>query len=264
MNHDAPHTPAPAATIDFQNVSLRFPKATSTWLKSRVMQRLSPARWTGLLSEPGPQMVLQDLNLQIRPGDRVGLIGKNGAGKSTLLRLISRIYQPTQGTVTVNGRVAPLIEIGAAFCPDLTGRENTFLNAAIMGIKKQEVQARLQTIMEFAELGSYFEVPVKTYSTGMVLRLALAVATEVTPDILLLDETFQALDPHFHKKAQTRLDQLTRASAVTVLVSHDPSDIKRYCNRVLWLEAGSIKMDGRPEDVMPLYLEGLSSPTCEA
>jgi len=251
-----------APLIHLEKVALRFRKGSNAGLKERVLGTLRPATWAQATRQSGEFWGLREVDLQINAGDRIALVGANGAGKSTLLRLMSRIYRPTSGTVTTHGIIAPLIELGAAFSPDLTGRENTFLNAAIMGIPIRDVKQRLDAIVAFSGLGHHFDLPVKNYSTGMLLRLAFAVATEVSPDILILDELFAGADAAFLQQAYTRLADFAEKCPIFILVSHRREEILRFCNRAILLAEGRILMDGTPEEVLSLHeCRSISRPT---
>jgi len=244
--------------VRLDNVSVRFRKyyGRSHGIKEAAMRLLRPPTW---YEKNPPQKVdflgLDQMNLDLREGDRLGIIGKNGAGKSTLLKVISRIYRPSEGALTVSGRVAPLIEIGAGFSPELTGRENAFLNGAVLGIPRKEIAKRLNSIIKFSELSDFFDMPVKYYSTGMNLRLAFTIATEVTPDILILDELYAGGDASFIQKANRRLDKFVEESKILLLVAHDMSYIRRFCNKVVVLDQGKIVAQGEPTLMVDRYLD---------
>ncbi|MBY0369318.1 ABC transporter ATP-binding protein [bacterium] len=244
--------------VDLQQVSVRFRKYTgySTGLKEAVMRFLSRPDW--LKNNPPEKKTfwgLRGVDLKLQEGDRLGVIGHNGAGKSTLLKVVSRIYRPTEGSIRVTGRIAPLIEIGAGFNPELTGRENAFLNGAILGIPRKTIQQRIDSIIEFSELSEFFDMPVKYYSTGMSLRLAFTLATEVTPDILILDELYAGGDAAFVTKANTRLEKFVDQSKVLILVAHNMDYIHQFCNRTIVLEKGRILAEGPPKEIVKRYLD---------
>jgi homopolymeric O-antigen transport system ATP-binding protein len=197
---------------------------------------------------------LHDINLKIRRGEVLGVIGANGAGKSTLLKVISRVLYPTQGRMWTCGRVAPLLELSAGFHPELTGRENIFLNGSLLGFSRKEMEARFERIVDFAGLWEFIEVPVRTYSTGMVGRLGFAIATDVNPDILLIDEVLSVGDAEFANKAQTRIAEFCSADIAIVIVTHALDRIKEMCQRVIWLEHGRIVAEGDPATVIDMYL----------
>lgn len=245
-------------SIQLQNVSIKFRSYSgrATGLKESVMRWLSPPTWThNSPKEESEFWALRHIDLFLKEGDRLGIIGHNGAGKSTLLKVISRIYRPTEGTVSVQGRIAALIDIGAGFNPELSGRENVYLNGAILGIPKKVLAERMASVIEFSELSNFMEMPVKYYSTGMYLRLAFAIATEISPDILILDELFAGGDAAFIQKANVRLDHFIARSKILIVVAHNMEYICRYCNRAIVLDHGRILAQGNPKDVVEGYLE---------
>lgn len=198
---------------------------------------------------------LRDVNLQIRRGEVVGIIGRNGAGKSTLLKVISRVLHPTTGRVQLRGRIAPLLEFGAGFHPELTGRENIFLNGAILGFSRAQMESKFQDVVDFAELSDFIDAPLRTYSSGMVARLGFAVATDVDPDVLIVDEVLSVGDAAFQKKSFERI-QAFRASSVTILfVSHNLDAVQSMCTRGIWIDHGRIIADGTAESVVRQYLD---------
>lgn len=196
---------------------------------------------------------LDRLNLQIRRGESVGIIGPNGSGKSTLLGLIARVLRPTSGEVYVAGRVAVLLEVGAAFHPDLTGVENVYLTAAITGLPRRQVDEAMDEIFAFAELQEFRDMPVRTYSSGMLLWLGFATATHLEPDILLVDEALAVGDEHFQRKCYRWLKEYTTQEQTLALVSHDLEQVQRICRRCIWLEQGRIARDGPTAEVIEAY-----------
>ncbi|MFO0910737.1 MAG: ABC transporter ATP-binding protein [Isosphaeraceae bacterium] len=200
---------------------------------------------------------LRDIDLAIFKGERVGIIGTNGAGKSTLLRLLARIYPPTSGTVQVSGRVAPLIEMGAGFNPELSGRDNILLNGAMLGINRREMESRIEGIHAFTGLKEFENLPLKYYSSGMYMRLAFAVATEVDPDVLLIDESLGVGDVAFMDRAKARIHSLLDRSHVVVVVSHDLKALRAMCNRCVWMKKGRVVFDGPIEETIARYLDDL-------
>ena len=199
--------------------------------------------------------VLKDINLTIKNGEAVGLIGVNGSGKSTLLKLMTKIIYPNKGKITTNGKLTSLLELGAGFHPDFSGRENIYFNASIFGLTRKQIDERLNDIIEFSELGSYIDNPVRTYSSGMYMRLAFAVAINVDADILLVDEVLAVGDQHFQEKCIAKMKELKEQGKTMVFVTHSLGTVKDFCNRAVWLNQGVIKMDGNPEEVIEEYLK---------
>lgn len=196
---------------------------------------------------------LRDVDLVIEPGESVGLVGRNGSGKSTLLKLLAGIMEPTSGTVTSTGTIASMLELGAGFHPDFSGRENLHLNASILGIPEREIEERFDEIVSFAELSDFIDAPVRTYSSGMQMRLAFSVASHVRAEIMLLDEVFAVGDEAFQLKCHGRMHDFRRHGGTLIFVSHDATAIESMCDRVVLLEAGQVISDGTPRDVMPRY-----------
>lgn len=207
------------------------------------------------LTEAGKTIVrsLDNINLDIKPHERVGLLGHNGAGKSTLLRVLGKVYQPSSGYAEIIGDVGSLIDISLGIDPEATGIENIYLRAALLRIPKIEVDKSLSELIEFTQLGSFIEMPVRTYSTGMHIRLAFAVSTMISPDILLMDEWLSVGDLAFQKKAEERLNKLIDRSNVLVIASHSRQLIEKCCTRAIWLEHGKIRMDDNPAIVCKEY-----------
>lgn len=196
---------------------------------------------------------VKDVSLEVSAGQTLGLIGLNGSGKSTLLKIVAGVYKPSKGTVQVEGTLAPLIELGAGFHHELTGRENILLNGLLMGYSKAEMKSREQSIIDFAEIGDFIDAPVKQYSSGMYMRLAFAVATEVDPQILVVDEILAVGDASFRQKCFDRINSFRRSGKTILLVSHDMAQITHYCDRAILLEKGAILAEGQPEDVIEVY-----------
>jgi ABC-type polysaccharide/polyol phosphate transport system ATPase subunit len=203
----------------------------------------------------GDFWALRQVDLNIFKGEMLGLIGPNGAGKSTLLKLIARVMRPTKGRVWVKGVVAPLLEFGAGFHPDLTGRENIFLNGALLGFTNDEMQEKYDRIVDFAELWEFIDVPVRNYSSGMAARLGFAVATDIDPDILILDEVLSVGDEGFQHKSLARMEEFRDHGATIILVSHNMDTIKEMCHRAVWLDHGQITIVGETSEVVPAYQE---------
>ena len=196
---------------------------------------------------------LKNVSLDVQPGDFYGLIGLNGSGKSTLLKVISGVYKPTSGSCTVRGTIAPLIELGAGFDMDLTARENIYLNGTVLGYTPKYIASRFDEIVDFSELKDFLDVPLKNFSSGMVARLAFAVATITKPDILIADEILSVGDFLFQQKCEKRMAELMSGGTTVILVSHSIEQIERMCNKVAWLEHGRIKMDGATDEVCDAY-----------
>lgn len=199
--------------------------------------------------------VLNDINLTVKNGEAVALIGVNGSGKSTLLKLMTQIIYPDQGKIKVNGKLTSLLELGAGFHQDFTGRENIYFNASIFGLTKQEIDNRIEKIIDFSELGSYIDNPVRTYSSGMYMRLAFAVAINVDADILLIDEVLAVGDQHFQEKCIEKMKDLKRQGKTMVFVTHSLGIVREFCNRAVWLDNGKVKMDGKPDEVIDEYIK---------
>lgn len=196
---------------------------------------------------------LQGVNLNIYRGEVFGLIGQNGAGKSTLLKLVARVLRPTRGRVVVRGQVAPLLEFGAGFHPELTGRENIFLNGALLGFTRREMEEKFERIVEFAELREFIDAPMRTYSSGMWARLGFAVATDVQPDILIVDEVLAVGDEAFQRKSSARMQEFREKGATILLVSHSMDVIESMCHRAAWLHHGQVRLVGRPAEAIGAY-----------
>ena len=197
---------------------------------------------------------LKDVSLDIMPGDFYGLVGLNGSGKSTLLKTIAGVYKPSKGKVTVRGSIAPLIELGAGFDMDLTARENIYLNGTVLGFSPKYLDEKFDEIVEFSELQNFLDVPLKNYSSGMVARIAFAIATVTEPDLLIVDETLSVGDVFFQEKCERRIQSFIDSGNVTVLfVSHSMKQVERICERAIWIEKGVQRMDGPVEEVVEAY-----------
>jgi ABC-2 type transport system ATP-binding protein len=199
--------------------------------------------------------ILKDIDLDIKKGETVALIGTNGSGKSTLLKLMTKIIYPTKGSIKINGKLTSLLELGAGFHPDFTGRENIYFNASIFGLTRKEIDNRLQTIIDFSELGDFIDSPVRTYSSGMYMRLAFSVAINVDAEILLIDEILAVGDQHFQDKCFKKLHELKESDKTIVIVTHNLDQVKKLCNRAIWIRDGVIEMDGEPKEIVDKYLE---------
>jgi ABC-type polysaccharide/polyol phosphate transport system ATPase subunit len=199
--------------------------------------------------------VLRDVSFAVESGESLGIIGHNGAGKSTLLNVATSLCSPDEGKVTINGRVAALLELGSGFHPDLTGAENVRINAALLGLTRREARERFDEIVGFSELGEFIDEPLRTYSSGMMMRLAFSVAISVSPDILIIDEVLGVGDQSFSAKCSERILELRRSSKSMIVVSHSPEMLERFCNRGLWLDHGRVVKTGRIREVLDAYLQ---------
>ncbi len=245
--------PPPGPLIELRDVSLRFinysDKAYSLKraVLDLVLRRESPV--------PASEFwALKNINLRIDRGERVGIVGGNGAGKSTLLRLLARIYPPTSGTVEVRGNVAPMIEMGAGFNAELSGFDNILLNGAMLGFPRREMLPKVEGIHEFTGLREFADLPLKYYSSGMYMRLAFGIATEIDPEILLIDEALGVGDAAFQDKAKARILRLLDRSHAVILVSHEMSALRELCTRGLWMRQGQLVADGPIEPIIEQYL----------
>ena len=199
--------------------------------------------------------VLKDVNLDIKRGETVALVGVNGSGKSTLLKLMTKIIFPNKGTLKTNGKLTSLLELGAGFHPDFTGRENIYFNASIFGLTRKEIEKRVDQIIEFSELGHFIDNPIRTYSSGMYMRLAFSVAINVDADILLIDEILAVGDQHFQDKCYAKLEELRDSGKTIVIVTHNLGVVKELCHRAIWIYNGEVKLDGDPTYVIDEYLK---------
>ena len=199
--------------------------------------------------------ILKDINLDIKKGESVALIGVNGSGKSTLLKLMTKIIYPNKGTVETNGKLTSLLELGAGFHPDFTGRENIYFNAAIFGLSKDQINKRIDDIIEFSELEELIDSPIRTYSSGQYMRLAFAVAINVDADILLIDEILAVGDQHFQDKCFNKLKELSKSDMTIVIVAHGMDALKSLCTRGVWINEGKIAMDGNFDEVSTAYVK---------
>lgn len=242
------------ASIELNNVCVDFPifNANNRSLKNTILQSATG----GKVDFGAKETIVRSLSgvtFQVQPGERVGLIGHNGAGKSTLLRTLSRVYKPTQGTAKIEGSIGSLVDISLGIDPEATGRENILVRGVLMGLRRSEVQARMQEIIDFSELGSFIDIPVRTYSSGMHLRLAFSISTIIRPEILIMDEWLSIGDDSFNQKAAKRLNEMVETSQILVIASHSRGLVEQICNRVLWFEHGRLKMDGAPHEVCCQY-----------
>lgn len=239
-------------TVELEHISKRYRLSHE---KARSFQEV----WLGMFKGKRAARVeefwaLRDVSMQIRNGESVALIGPNGAGKSTALKIIARIIDPTQGMVRVRGRMSALIELGAGFHEDLSGRDNIFLNGSILGFSRQEMQARFDSIVGFAELEQFIDTELKRWSVGMVMRLGFAIATSVDPEILITDEILAVGDESFQHKCLRRIEAFRNEGGTILFVSHDMHSVRDLCERAIWLDHGRIQMDGDADKVVASYL----------
>ena len=199
------------------------------------------------------RIILNNISLEIKKGETVALIGVNGSGKSTLLKMMTKIIYPTKGTIKTNGKITSLLELGAGFHPDFTGRENIYFNASIFGLTEKEINARLEDIISFSELGELIDSPVRTYSSGQYMRLAFSIAINVDAEILLIDEILSVGDQHFQEKCFKKLQELKESEKTIVIVSHSLDSIKSLCTRAIWINEGKIRLDAKTEKVIEEY-----------
>lgn len=198
---------------------------------------------------------LENVSFDVKKGTNLGIIGSNGAGKSTLLRLLANTLTPDSGFINNNAKSLSLLSLGVGFKPDLTGHENIFLNGLLLGLSQKQIEQKMNDIINFAELGDFIHNPVRTYSSGMKSRLSFSIAINVDPELLLIDEILSVGDEHFRKKSSKRMEELIRDNRTVVMVSHSLGQIKKFCHKVLWIEAGKVKGHGDPEEVISAYLE---------
>ena len=248
--------PEPALRVRLENVSLSYRLA-----KQRIPSLKEYAiHWMrGALSYE-KLWALRDVSLTIHQGERVGIVGRNGAGKSTLLKVISRVLKPTQGTIEVHGILAPILELGTGFDYELTGLENIYLNALLLGRTRREIDARVEHIVEFSGLGDFIRSPIRNYSSGMQARLGFSIATAWMPDILLLDEVLSVGDSAFTEKCERRLREFHDAGTTVLMVSHVVKAVQENCDRCIWLDAGRLRADGPTGEVLDLYSNAGTEP----
>lgn len=235
--------------IEINNVSIKFNMANEKihslkeyFIKSIKKQVKYQEFWA-----------LRDINLVVERGTVLGIVGLNGAGKSTLLKTMSGILKPTEGTVNINGTIAPLIELGAGFDMELTARENIYLNGAVLGYNRKFINEKLEEIIEFSEMKDFIDIPLKNYSSGMVARIAFAIATLVKPDLLIVDEILAVGDFKFQEKCEAKIRELMSGGTTVIIVSHSINQIEELCDKVIWLEKGTMKMIGNTDEVCTAY-----------
>jgi ABC-type polysaccharide/polyol phosphate transport system ATPase subunit len=242
----APDT-EPALLLEHVTLRYRIPREVVVTFKEYALRKLQGRM------EHNTLVAIRDVSLSIAAGERVGVIGPNGAGKSSLFRLLARVRRPTEGRLVVRGRVAPLLELGLGFHGDLTGRENVVLQGTLLGLSRRDMLDRMQAIAAFAELEEFLDAPVRTYSTGMAARLAFAVATDVDPDILLVDEALSVGDERFRLKCRERMLKFREHGKTFLLVSHSLADVTESCQRAIWIAEGRVVQDGPAGDVCAAY-----------
>jgi lipopolysaccharide transport system ATP-binding protein len=249
-------------TVEFEEVGMcfRMHREKITTLKEAVLGRFRHLR------KADEFWAVRGVSAQIHPGESVGLIGHNGSGKSTLLKMAAGVLKPSEGRVRVDGRLSPMIELAAGFDPDLTGRDNVFLNGALLGYSRREMAAKLDGIIAFSELGDFIDVPVKNYSSGMYARLGFAIATDVEPDVLMIDEVLAVGDERFQAKCMDRIRGIQRRGCTIVYVSHAMDQVASLCGRVLVMHHGRLVHDGAPDEAIARYraLQGMGPPPAAA
>ncbi len=248
-----------ALVID--NLTKHFQKRSKrneiTTVKSEIVRILTGKR---KVIEPATRIeALKGVSLTVPRGATMGIVGRNGSGKSTLLKLVTGIYTPSSGSIQVNGRISALLELGAGFHPDFTGRENILINGIILGMSRNEVKSRVDEIIEFAELGDFIDEPVRTYSSGMFMRLAFAVATHVDPDILIIDEILSVGDEHFGRKSSAKMNEFRQSGKTILFVTHDLGRIETWCDSAVWIDGGRTRMVGDPRQVVAAYRQAVSA-----
>jgi lipopolysaccharide transport system ATP-binding protein len=243
------------AKVSFKNVSVEFPvfNAKGQSFTSKVLQSLTGGKLDSDANGKVVVKALSGINIELRDGDRLGVIGHNGAGKSTFLRTLGRIYAPSSGEAVIEGQIGSLIDVSLGINPEATGRENIYIRGALLGIPKSIIQNSLEEIIDFSELGDFIDLPVRTYSSGMQMRLGFSISTLIRPDLLLMDEWLSVGDENFKLKAEQRLNQLIGTTSVLVLASHSKELIEKICNRVILLEHGRVILSGSPKEVLPQY-----------
>jgi len=233
--------------IEFQNVSKCFPHSAG-----RQLLRTHITRWFGRVHRE-PFWALRDVSFRLEDGESLAIVGSNGAGKSTILSLAAGLTRPTRGKVIVQGRIAALLELGSGFHPDLTGAENLVLNAALLGLSRKKTNQLFDRIVEFSGIGEFIDDPLRTYSSGMVMRLAFSVAIQCEPDVLLIDEVLAVGDAQFQEKCREALAGFRRSGKAMLFVSHSAAAVREMCDRAIWIDHGSVVMQGRVDEVLDAY-----------
>lgn len=232
--------------IEFKSVWKKFKRGRKLLLKEALLDIFKPGVTTDFWA-------LKDVNFSIQKGEAIGIIGKNGSGKSTILKLIAGVIVPTKGEVEIKGKIAPLIELGAGFHPELSGRENIYLNAAIMGVSRREVDEKFDEIVDFAEIREFIDTPVKHYSSGMYMRLAFAIAINVRPEILLIDEVLAVGDAQFQRKCMAKMENFKKNGVTIIFVSHSMKTVGKFCEKVLLVNKGKVEFFGESPEGIKLY-----------
>jgi ABC-2 type transport system ATP-binding protein/lipopolysaccharide transport system ATP-binding protein len=251
------------AYISLKDATVEFPLYTggSRSLKKQLLRVGARRKTISTRDDRVIVRALDNVTLDLVSGDRVGLVGHNGAGKTTILRVLAGIYEPVQGSFMIEGRVCSLLNVGLGLDPDVSGYENIILQGMYLGYRPSEMREKIDEIAAFTELESFLSMPVRTYSSGMALRLAFAVATAVRPEILLMDEWVLAGDGRFMEKARRRIEEFTKTADILVLASHSMEILRQWCDRILWLDGGKIRMDGPTEEVLAQYEASMQAPT---
>ena len=245
------------AMIEFKNACVDFPiyNVNSRTLKGRLTQVVTGGRLRADRQGLVVVRAIDNMSFIFNDGDRIGLLGHNGAGKSTLLRLLGGVYEPSSGTAIIKGTLGSLIDISLGIDHEATGRENIYFRGGLLGMTKSEIKQQLEAIIDFSELGNFIDLPLRTYSSGMHLRLAFSVSTTLRPEILLMDEWLSVGDEGFKHKAEQRMSELVQSTSILVIASHSREIIEKTCNRVLWLDHGKVRMDDNPTAVLKAYFE---------
>jgi ABC-type polysaccharide/polyol phosphate transport system ATPase subunit len=249
MIDQSQHRSDPAIFLDGVNIRYRMLQERTTSLKEYALN------WIRGKNSYTHFWALRDISLQVDQGESVGVIGDNGAGKSTLLRVIAGILKPIYGQVDIQGSVTPILELGALFDPELTGKENIYLNGAMFGFSRPAMDQKMDRLLAFAGIGDFIDAPLRTYSNGMIARLAFAITTDVEADIILIDEVLAVGDNNFRQKCIARMEAYNKTGTTLITVSHNLSLIQNLCSRVIWMEHGRIKAEGSPAEVINLYQE---------
>jgi len=247
------------AVIEFENVRKAYRRYWGRGsLRDAIPQMLGRVVGRDGRGERDLLWALDGVSFEVGEGETLGIIGPNGAGKTTVLKLLSRVTRPTSGRIAVSGRVSALIELGAGFHPDLTGRENAYLNGAILGLSRRQIDRRFESIVEFAELAEFVDMPVKRYSSGMFVRLGFAIAVHVDPDVLLIDEVLAVGDMAFQRRCLDRMNQFRSEGRTMIFISHNMRTVQATCNRAIWLEKGQVRMAGETNDVVAAYTDAMN------